>query len=274
SGGERPTGDQGLVHSGGAAVTGDQTDVSKRLKSYLPPWFGAGPTPVLDSLVGGLAWALAEAYSFYAYAKLQTRIATATGLWLDLIAWDYFGRWITRKGRTDSAFRAYILANLFRPRATRPSMQSLLLEITGQEAILFEPNRPADVGCASAPGSPGYFGVGRYGSIAVPFTCMIQAFRPLSQGGLAGAAFFNAPTVSAYSRPLSQGYADSLSLTTVVVDDEDIYRAVDFNKVAGTICWVALTSGTFAPPNPYPPSVGTGELDFSDAGDSQYLPAL
>jgi hypothetical protein len=248
-------------------MTGDQTDVFKRLKSYLPPWFGAGPTPVLDSLIGGIAWALAGVYAFYAYAKLQTRIRTATGFWLDMIAADYFGTAIVRKpGQLDPSFRAYIIANLLRPRATRPSMQSLLLAITGQEPILFEPNRPYDTGAFHSPTSVGYFREARYGSLAVPFTAMITAYRPLAEGGLAGAGFYNAPRTTAFHNPLSPSYFNDLSLDTVFVDDADIYAAIEANKVAGTICWVALT----APPAPPPTLVG-GQLDFSDANNSALL---
>jgi hypothetical protein len=252
-------------------MTGDPTDIFTRLKSYLPPWFGGAPTPVLDSLIGGLAWALSQLYNFYAYAKLQTRILTATGFWLDLVAQDYFGPWIVRNpGQADAAFRAYIIANLFRAHATRPSMVSLLEEITGQTPIIFEPWRPADTGAYGAPLSLGYAGVARAGSIAVPYACMIQAFRPQSQGALAGSAFANAPTWSGYHQPLAHGYADSLTIGAVSVDDADVERAIDFNKVAGTVPWTALTSGQYAAPDPYAeaPTFDGSVLDFSDPDES------
>lgn len=260
-------------------MIGDRTDVFNRIKSYLPPWFGSGPTPVLDSIVDGLAWALSGIYALYAYAKLQTRILSATGFWLDMIAADYFGTQIRRKpGQTNSSFRAYIIANLLRPRATRPSMQALLLALTGEEPIIFEPNRPLDTGAFSAPTSGGYFGVARYASLAAPYTCLITACRPLAEGGLAGAAFFNAPETSAWRNPLSPSYFNSLSLDTVTVDDADIYAAIEANKVAGTICWVALTPPplpslpVFADGSGVYPAVGT--LDFSDPDNSDLLPGL
>lgn len=251
-------------------MTGDAADVFRRLKSYLPAWFGAGPTPALDGLIGGIAWALAGIYAFYAYAKLQTRILTATDFWLDMIAADFFGAAIVRKpGQSDASFRAYIIANLLRARATRPSMQSLLLAITGQPPILFEPNRPFDTGACSAPTSAGFCGVARAGSIAVPFTAFITAYRPLAEGGLAGAAFSNAPQFSATDTPLSSSYCNSLTLDTVFVDDADIYAAIEANKVAGTICWVGLT----AAPAPARSLIG-GQLDFSDANNSGLLPTV
>jgi len=262
-------------------VTGDQADILKRLKTYVPPWFGAGDTPVLDGVLTAAAFLLAQAYAFYAYARLQTRILTATGFWLDLIAEDFFGDDIKRKaGQSDASFRAYIIANLLRPRATRPAMASILLAISGQPAIIFEPNRPADTGAWRSPTSPGYWRVMRWGSLAVPFTCLITAFRPLARGGLAGSLFFNAPQASAFATPLSRGYYNSLSLDRVTVDDDDIYRAIDRTKVAGTICWTGLSSGVYAPPNPYPPQVldadgdTDGQLDFSDPDNSDLLPGI
>lgn len=250
-------------------MTGDADDIFARLKSYLPPWFGAAPTPVLDSLLGGIAWALAGLYGFYLYAKAQTRIRTATGFWLDLIAYDFFRTSIRRKaGQTDASFRAYIVANLLRPRATRPSMEKLLLDLTGQAPIIFEPSRPFDTGAFRAPGSRGFFRQGRYGSLAVPYTCFITAYRPLAEGGLAGAGFFRAAGTGLRS-PTGRSYLGSLTLASITVDDADIYAAIDANKVAGTICWVGLTAGVSVPV-----SGSGGELDFSDPDNSGLLGAL
>ena len=63
---------------------GDQADVFARLKSTLPRWF-SDSTPIVDAVFQGLAWAGSFVYSLYAYAKLQTRIKTATDGWLDII---------------------------------------------------------------------------------------------------------------------------------------------------------------------------------------------
>jgi hypothetical protein len=95
-------------------ATGDTTDVLGRLKAVLPRWFG-GASPILDALLTGLATASAFIYSLYGYAKLQTRILTASDGWLDMVAADFFGTTLQRKAsQTDSSFRAAIIANLLR----------------------------------------------------------------------------------------------------------------------------------------------------------------
>src|ERR1700727_986655 len=101
-------------------ATGDQSDMLARLKAVLPSgWFPLSVvgqpsnTPILDGLLSGPAWALSWVYTLIEYANDQTRIATATDVWLDLAALDYFGGNLTRNpGESDSAFSARIRANL------------------------------------------------------------------------------------------------------------------------------------------------------------------
>jgi hypothetical protein len=95
-------------------MTGDQDDMLARIKATLPPWF-PDEAPVLDALLSGFANVSAWIYGLIAYAKLQTRISTASDGWLDLIAYDFFGRRMTRGNRSDTLFRSAILAELFRP---------------------------------------------------------------------------------------------------------------------------------------------------------------
>ena len=95
-------------------ATGDQSDILRRLKSTLPRWFGDSTT-ILDALLQGLAWAASFVYSLWAYAKLQTRIKTATDGWLDMIAADFFGSSLLRTAnQSDASFRALIIINLIR----------------------------------------------------------------------------------------------------------------------------------------------------------------
>lgn len=223
-------------------MTGDQDDVFRRLKMVIPPWFGDS-TPILDALLTGVAYALSFVYSLWAYAKLQTRIKTATDGWLDMIAADFFGTMLLRSlGQSDDSFRNRILINLFRERATRPAMVKVLQEITGRTPIIFEPNRPLDTGAMNAPKSPGYCGVARMGSMAVPYTAMITAFRPQATGVAAGGAFCRAPKVSALNTPRATSYTSSLSLVNQSASDADIYAAVAAVKPVGTVMWVAIKS--------------------------------
>lgn len=130
--------------------TGDSNDVFSRLKSALPQrWFGStsDSMPVVDSVIAGVATALSFIYSLYSYAVLQTRIRTATDGYLDLIAADFFGTSIQRKAnQTDASFRATIIANMFRERATRHAIVKVLQDLTGRTPKIVEPKRPADTG--------------------------------------------------------------------------------------------------------------------------------
>lgn len=127
-------------------ATGDLNDFRSRIKATLPRWFADLP-PILDALLSGLAQAWVFVYSLYLYAQLQTRIKTATDGWLDLIAGDFFGtRILRRANQTDASFRAIIIANLFRERATRKALIQVLTDLTGRAPVLIEPQQPGDTG--------------------------------------------------------------------------------------------------------------------------------
>ena len=117
-------------------ATGDQTDILSRLKALLPTrWFGTrADTPDdVDGVMTGAANALAFIYSLYAYAKQQTRIATATDGWLDMIAADFFGAALLRKtGQSDTSYRAAINARLLREKGTRNAVTIALTALTGR----------------------------------------------------------------------------------------------------------------------------------------------
>ena len=85
-------------------ATGDQANTVARLKALLPNgWFAQDSTPILDGFLNGIAWALSFIYSLAAYARLQTRIATATDGFLDLITADFFGDTLPRNYQEDDA---------------------------------------------------------------------------------------------------------------------------------------------------------------------------
>lgn len=227
---------------------GDNSDVFARLKSALPQrWFGstADSMPVVDSLLAGIATALSFVYSLYAYAKLQTRIKTATDGWLDLVAADFFGTTIQRKARqSDTSFRATIIANLFRERATRNAITKVLTDLTGRAPLIIEPNRPQDCGAYGAPNS-GYDLAGAYGQVSLTYQAFVNAYRPLGTG---------IPYIAGYDQPptgysiASQGeYTDS-SMNSNTVSDADIYAAVESVRPAATIVWVRISGN--GPPVP------------------------
>ena len=118
-----------------------------RLRTVLPTRWFPDSAPVLDGLLSGLASGWSWAYQLLRYVKAQTRIATATDVWLDIIANDYFGdRLARRAGQSDGAFRNRIQRELFRERGTRGAIIAVLHDLTGRAPLVFEPARTTDTG--------------------------------------------------------------------------------------------------------------------------------
>lgn len=217
---------------------GDQNDILKRLKSTLPRWF-SDTTPILDAVLSGWAAAWSFLYSLYAYAKQQTRILTATDGWLDMIAGDFFGTSLVRKAnQSDASFRARIIINMFRERATRNAITRILKDLTGRTPIIIEPQRPADTGAYGAPNC-GYGAAGAYGSILLPAQAFVIAYRPVGSG-IPNVAGYGIST-GGYGQASQAEYA-SQSMVLDTVSDADIYAAVDSVKPAGTTLWTRINS--------------------------------
>lgn len=219
-------------------MTGDQSDIYGRLRGYLPRWFGDTP-PVINAVLQGLAYGLAYVYSLYAYAKLQTRVLSATDGWLDMIAADFFGSSILRKAnQSDASFRGTIILNLFRERATRNGMIKVLKDLTGRTPQIIEVTRPIDTGVYGGP-MIGYGAAGAYGSLLMPYQCFVIAYRPLGTG---------IPSVAGYGistggyGQASQAEWASLSMIQGGVADADIYAAIEATRPAGTTVWTNISS--------------------------------
>lgn len=219
-------------------ATGDQGDIFARIKSVLPRWFGPA-SPLLDALITGLANASAFAYSLYQYARLQTRIKTASDGWLDMIAADFFGVALQRAtNQTDTSFRARIIANMFRERGTRNAITRVMLDLTGRAPVIFEPLRPLDTG-AYGVATGGYGVAGGYGSALIPFQALIKVYRPAA-AGIPFVAGYGA-TPGGYSSPSRTDYA-SIAQSAGAVADADLYAAIESVRPAGTIIWMQISS--------------------------------
>ena len=121
-------------------MIGDQDDMTARLRAVLPTGWFADDAPVLSALLAGLAESWAWLYAVLAYARQQTRLATATDGWLDAVARDFAGpRWARATNETDTAFRARIARNLRRLRGTRGAVVAALTDLTGRAPAIFEP---------------------------------------------------------------------------------------------------------------------------------------
>ena len=212
--------------------------VFDRIKSLLPGgWFG--DSPVLTGVLSGLARLLGDAYEFIQFARLQTRIKTATDGFLDLIARDFFGDTLKRRvGEVNAPLRQRILSQLFIEKVTRRGVILALEALTGRTPQVFEPARPADTGGYNT-NSLGYGVAGGYGSLALPFQAFVTAYRPAGQG-IPQVAGYGSPS-GGYSTPSRASYA---SLNDIVgsVSDEDIYQAVSAASPAATILWTHISS--------------------------------
>jgi hypothetical protein len=177
------------------------------------------------------------------YVKAQTRIATASDIWLDIIALDFFGtRLARRRGQADAAFRSRIQRELFRERGTRAAIVSALQDLTGRPPRIFEPARPTDTGAYSSltheGGGVAYGAAGGWGNLGLPFQCFVTAYRPVGNGiamisGWGGSA-------GAYGRGAIQ-YA-SLAMVQGQVTDDDIYSAVADVLPVAAAGWTRITN--------------------------------
>ncbi len=221
-------------------ATGDVSDIQARLRQLVPAnWFPVGQTPIYDALLTGFANMLSYVYGIFAYIRLQTRIATATDGFLDLIAQDFFGTTLQRgPGETNGSYRARIQAGIFRERGTRKSVILILQQLTGRTPIIFEPWRAADTGAYGAPNS-GYGVAGGYGSTQLQQQAFVHAFRPLGTG-IPNVAGYNIP-VAGYSVGSQSEYA-SLSMIESQVTDADIYAAVNSVRPTCATLWTAISS--------------------------------
>lgn len=221
-------------------ATGDTQDIYRRLRGYLPPWFGdEADTPIINGILNGLAYGGSYVYSLISYTRLQTRIKTATDGWLDMIAADFFGDTLLRAAnQSDESFRARILINILRERATRAGLIKILKDLTGRTPIVVEPTRPMDTGSYGGP-LIGYGVAGAYGSLLLPFQAFVTAYRPTGTGIPLVAGY--GISTGGYSQPSRASYA-SLSMIQGSVTDADIYAAVDSVKPVGTIVWTRISS--------------------------------
>ncbi len=216
-------------------ATGDQNDMAARIEAVLPPWFGT-PSPILAALLAGIGAIWAFVYGLLSYVILQTRIASATDIFLDMISLDFFGSDLPRHpGETDTAFRTRIDAEILRPLATRQALASALTDLTGRAPVIFEPMRPADTGSYND-GGAGYGVAGGWGDLGLPFQCFVTAYRP-QENGIANVAGWNGGGGYGVG-PIE--YAD-LALASLGISDAEIDATIAAVMPAASIAWTRIT---------------------------------
>jgi hypothetical protein len=222
-------------------MIGDQADFQNRLKAMLPQSWFPDDAPILYCLLGALGSGWSLIYAMLKYVKSQTRIASASDLWLDLVAWDFFGRRLRRQpSEGDDALRSRIMLEMFRERATRSAVEAMLQDLTGRTPIIFEPARTSDTGgYTSFDGQGGgiaYNTAGGWGNLSLPFQCFVTAYRP-NEGGIGQMTGWGGLT-GGYGVGTIE-YA-SLDMVQAQVTDADIYSAITGVLPAATIGWTQI----------------------------------
>jgi hypothetical protein len=213
-------------------MVGSPSDIITRLKAVLPiSWF-PDQTPILDTILGGLATAWSSLYGLLASVQIQSRIATATGQFLDGASFDFFGSRLPRRNtESDDAFRVRVHQQLVREHATRAAILSIVTDLTGKVPVIFEPARVSDT-AGYATNGLGYGAAGAWGSLQLPFQVFVTARR--AQGvGIANIAGYGTPG------PLARA---SLAAASGQVTDADIYAAIASVMPTGTRAWTRITN--------------------------------
>lgn len=262
-------------------MNGDQADIAGRLRKGLPrSWFGRGnsPTPVLDALLMGMAAAFVPIFDLIAFVRLQSRITTATGGWLDLAAYDYFGDRLPRfAGEGDRAYSVRIRREVFRRRNTRQAIIDVVRDLTGRVPdSVFEGWHPQHL---SGYGTPrlAYGRVGTYGSTTAPFQTIVT--MPLPQGyGIPNRPGWGSRR-GGYGGTIFAFISESM-LEGSGPTQTDILLALDNVRAAGTEIIVHFTDPLgFDPTDSYPEDPGStggpgGLLDFNKESGAGLIPFL
>lgn len=219
-------------------ATGDSADILARVKRVLPARWFAWVAPIRDAILGGLADGAAWNYSWITYAKLQTRIRTATGPWLDVASFDFLGSILPRrKAETDPAFSTRIIKEILRERQTRRGILQMLLDLTGNAGTVQEPWNPLDWGGYGL-GMCGYGQAIGYGSLQYRNQIFVKAVRP-NGGGIPNIAGYGTTGAGYGVGPIA--YSD-LSQILAPVTDAEIYRRIAQTVAAGITAWTDIVS--------------------------------
>ena len=213
-------------------MIGDPSDMASRMLALLPAgWFG-GTKPVLQSLMQAVGSGLASFWILLQVVIAQTRIATSTDIFLDLISEDFFGSTMPRfVDEPDIAFRRRIMDALLRPRSTRMALANALYELTGRYPNIFEPASTTDTG-GYAIGGIGYGAAGGWGSLNLPYQFFLTVYRP-SGGGIAELAGYSSGGIPVYA---------SLSMERDTISDRSLQDAIPPLLPAATIAWMSIAN--------------------------------
>jgi hypothetical protein len=226
-------------------MTGSLSDIVSRLWAVLPKRWFAEETPNLSAILRCIATPWAWFFSMTSYVIRQTRLGTATDMWLDFISFDFFGDGLGRKSNeSDLNYRTRIQAALLREAATRSAVSAGLEALVGSEPIIFEPANCMDTGSYGMR-SPGpaiagtglaYGAAGGWGSLTLPLQFFITTIRPAS-AGIRMLAGYCTPA-GAYGEGIIS-YID-LALLPGHVSDQDIQSTLCSLLPVNAIAWLRI----------------------------------
>lgn len=226
-------------------MTGDLENIVSRLSAVLPERWFAEHSPNLEALLRCVATPWAWLYNLIDYVIAQTRLRTATDQWLDLIARDYFGAGLDRKGNeSDYSYRARIQRLLLRGAGTRTAVSSGLTYLTGTKPRIFEPANCMDTGSYGSatgslniPGSGLAYGVaGGWGNLNLPYQFFVSVARPAIQG-VSGLSGYGTSSGGYGVGPIS--YVDLAALPGHVTD-QDIQLTLRSMLPVNAVAWLRI----------------------------------
>jgi len=215
---------------------GDSADILSRVKQLIPSFWFSYVAPYRDAIIGALSDRAAWCYSWIIYAQKQARIATATGPFLDMIAYDFLSRYLVRKNANDSVFRAKIKATILQERVTRKGMINAIAQLVGTPPKIFEPWNPNDAG-AYGVNIFGYGVAGGWGSMQLPGQVFITVTRGPNSGIPNVGGYSNYP--GGYGTPSNIEYAGA-SVELAGVTDQDILDVIVATKPTGVTAWTLI----------------------------------
>jgi hypothetical protein len=226
-------------------MTGDLADFVSRLRAVLPKRWFADQAPNLTAILNSIATPWTCLYGLFTYAGLQTRIATATDSWLDLIALDFFGQGLPRQaGESDTSYRSRISQALLRGAATRSAISLCMKDLTGSAPGIFEPAKCSDTGAyAAATDGPlvaesglAYGLAGGWGNLNMPLQFFVTVKRPPTPGVAMLAGYRTG--AGGYDRG-SIAYAD-LSLLPGQLTEQDIQTTLSDLLPVNATAWLQI----------------------------------
>jgi hypothetical protein len=226
-------------------MAGDLPDVNSRLRAVLPKRWFAEESPNLSAILESMATPWVWLYSMVSYVISQTRLSTATDIWLDLISYDFFGDGNDRKpAESDANYRNRIKAALFRDAATRSAVSSGLEALVGGQPWIFEPANCMDTGSwgTSLPNTnlsgtgTAYGIVGGWGNLQLPLQFFVAATRPPTSG-VAMLAGYGTPNGGYGEGVIS--YID-LALLPGNVTDQDIQSTLCSLLPVNVTAWLRI----------------------------------